>query len=136
MKHILILWVMALSFAINGCEDIGDPVAPADDPNGGSAMSYGNDILPIFNSNCTTICHLSPASPGFGNLDLNSYDTLMDQTGPNHAPVIIPGDPDSSYLMKRIEDTIAPQMPLGLPELSSEQINQIRQWIQEGALDN
>ena len=135
MKHILILSVIALSFAVSGCEDIGDPVAPADDSNDGSAMSYSNDIQPIFDSNCT-ICHISPASPGFGNLDLNSIDTLMDETGPNHAPVIVAYEPDSSYLVSRIEGTIAPQMPFGGQPLSTAQIDTIRQWITEGAVDN
>ena len=50
--------------------------------------------------------------------------------------VVVPGDPDNSLLIKRIEGTVGPQMPLSLPPLSAPEIETIRQWIAEGALDN
>jgi hypothetical protein len=44
-----------------------------------------------------------------------------------------PGDPDNSFLVRRIEGTVAPQMPLGGTPLSQAQIDDIRQWIDDGA---
>ena len=137
MRNIAIYAILVSIFLLNGCEDIGDVVAPENGPDNGTQLSFSNDILPIFDSNCTTICHPSPASPAFGNLDLNSYVTLMDQTGPNHAPVIVPFQPDSSFLVQRIEDPGATRMPPPPnPALPPAQIDTIRQWIEEGALDN
>jgi len=48
---------------------------------------------------------------------------------------VAPGDPDNSYLVQKVEGTAAvgSQMPLGGPALSQSQINDIRQWIQDGA---
>lgn len=133
----VLLTVALTAYLVNGCSDMGDPVAPNGNGggNGGGTVNYSADVQPIINAHCIS-CHASPANPDFGNLDLTSYDGVMDQTGPNHAPVITPGDPDNSYLVERIEGTIPPQMPLVGAPLSSDQINTIRQWIDEGALDN
>jgi hypothetical protein len=50
--------------------------------------------------------------------------------------VVIPNDPDNSLIVKRIEGTIMPQMPLNGVPLAQPEIDRIRQWILEGALDN
>jgi hypothetical protein len=44
-----------------------------------------------------------------------------------------PGDPANSFLVRRIEGTVAPQMPLIGAPLSQAQIDDIRQWITDGA---
>ena len=44
-----------------------------------------------------------------------------------------PGEPDNSFLVRRIEGTVAPQMPLGGTPLSQALIDDIRQWITDGA---
>jgi len=44
-----------------------------------------------------------------------------------------PGEPDNSFLVRRIEGTVAPQMPLGGTPLSQALIDDIRQWISDGA---
>jgi len=60
----------------------------------------------------------------------------MDSTMGPQAPVIIAGYPDSSFLVKRIEGTVPPQMPLSATPLTPQQIALIRQWVDEGALNN
>jgi len=51
---------------------------------------------------------------------------------------VVPGDPDASFLIQKLEGTQAPElggrMPDGGPYLSTSTINVIRQWIQDGAL--
>ncbi len=47
-----------------------------------------------------------------------------------------PGDPDNSFLVQRIEGTALPRMPLGQPALPNQQIQNIRNWILDGAQDN
>ena len=56
--------------------------------------------------------------------------------GGNSGAVVIPTDPDNSLLVKRVEGTIPPQMPLGGSPLTPAEIGRIRQWILEGALNN
>ncbi len=52
---------------------------------------------------------------------------------------VVPGDPDNSYLIMKLEGTpgvVGLQMPQGRDPLSGSQIQAIRDWIEAGALDN
>lgn len=55
---------------------------------------------------------------------------------------IEPGDPEKSYLLHKVLGTqrtvggSGSRMPLGGRALSDDQINKIRQWIEQGAQDN
>jgi hypothetical protein len=53
---------------------------------------------------------------------------------------VLPGDPDASSLVKKLADTVpaalGQKMPLNYPALTQEEIDLVRQWITEGALDN
>jgi hypothetical protein len=96
-------------------------------------VSYAGEIQPIFNSNCAGApCHIGGNANG---LSLNSYADLMD--GGNSGDVVLPGNPDGSIIVRRLEGSITPRMPLnGPPYLSSSEIQLIRDWIEQGALDN
>lgn len=95
-------------------------------------VSYGTSIQPIFTSRCVS-CH-DPATFNEGGLDLRSYQGLM--AGGNSGAEVIPGAASDSRLVARIEGTITPQMPLGQTPLSDSQIQSIRTWIDQGALNN
>jgi hypothetical protein len=102
-------------------------------------VSYAHDIDPIFRTHCI-LCHISEdASNNY--LNLSSYSSLMATTS-DHAPVLIPGDADHSLLYESVskptEEQSVPiaRMPKGQNPLSSIQINQIEDWINDGAKDN
>lgn len=95
---------------------------------GSSGVSFQNEVLPIFVANCTE-CH-----PAFGGLNLTSWSNLM--MGGSSGPVVVPGEPNNSLLIQRLQGTVAPSMPLGLPMLPALDIQTIANWISEGALDN
>jgi mono/diheme cytochrome c family protein len=101
--------------------------APAATPTA-AAVSYKNDIQPIFTQNCV-VCH-----GGSGGLYLDSYAHVM--AGGATGKVVIPGNPDQSVLVERIKGILQPRMPLGRPPLPAADINAIVQWIAEGAPDN
>jgi hypothetical protein len=71
-----------------------------------------------------------------------SYDALVNRAsvGKVGAVRVIPGDPDNSYLVQKIEgapDIVGMRMPrTGGPYLTLGQIAVIRQWIAEGAKNN
>ena len=70
------------------------------------------------------ICHALPSPPGSGQL---SDGTLL----------INPGRPDESYIVEKIavdEPTRGGRMPRGMPPLSDEEIETIRNWVLDGAL--
>ena len=52
------------------------------------------------------------------------------------ALVIVRNQPDQSTLVMRIEGRIGERMPLNRRALNQNQINGIRAWIGEGALNN
>jgi hypothetical protein len=95
-------------------------------------VSYAGEIQPIFNGNCAGApCHIGGNANG---LSLNSYADLMD--GGNSGDVVLPGNPDGSIIVRRLEGDITPQMPFGRPPLSNSDIQKIRDWIEQGAQDN
>lgn len=95
-------------------------------------ISYSQQIQPIFIANCSgSQCHIGGSANG---LRLNNYSTLMQ--GGNSGAVVIPGNPDNSIIIRRLEGTITPQMPFGGSPLPQATIQLIRDWITEGAHDN
>lgn len=95
-------------------------------------VSYNDDIQPIFNENCTS-CH-----GGLSGVTLSSYDAVMNGVGDQYNKnIVIPGEPDESPIVDKISPnpTVGDRMPQGGPFLDDEEINRIRQWITEGALE-
>ena len=103
---------------------------PIGEVNGG--FSYAVMVNPIFETSCQ-VCHND--SQPLGGWNSVGYDNVMN-TGDN-APMIIPGDVDTSVLAQLIlgtheDGTIMP--PLGLMDEDTVQI--ILDWIAAGAPDN
>ncbi len=104
--------------------------------NSQSKMSFAEDVMPIFVGRCVS-CH-KPGGQGTeaSGLDLTTYAGVM--KGTKFGPMIIPGDPDSSNLVRLLDWRASPElrMPHGKKQLSSCDRNAIRSWIREGAKDN
>jgi len=98
-------------------------------PGSTEAPSFANDILPVFDSNCSK-CH-----GNFGGWDASSYDSVM--TSGNNAPVVIAGDATSSLLAQKIlgTQTEGGMMPPG-GLLPADQVQLIVDWINAGAPNN
>lgn len=97
------------------------------DPN---VVYFEVQILPILRSNCAKSgCH--DAITHQEGIILDSYENVM------NADVVRPGRPDNSDLFERItDDDLDDRMPpLPNDQLTNEQINLIRKWIQSGAED-
>lgn len=95
-----------------------------------SNISYGKYVQPLFLDACAIPqCHTSDFRAG--GLSFETYTDVMETPG-----VVWRGNPDASSLVKSIEGSIQPRMPLDLPPLTSNQIKGIRRWILEGAQDN
>lgn len=131
----LFLTAVAAGFVIavlllSSCKDENNPVSPTVVfPD--SAVSYAAHVQPLFNQGCTFGgCHDDGPVPS--GLHLTSYGGLMF----NALQVVVPRNPDQSVLVWRIEGTTAPQMPLYRNPLTKNQIDGIKTWIREGALNN
>ena len=113
----------------------GEPPAAAEAdvlPGPGEPVSFA-DVEPIFLRRCA-VCHsdANPDGPQEG-LRLDSLPHIL-QGG--ERLVLIPGNPQASEIVRRIEGTAQPRMPFnGPPFLTEEQIRVIRDWIAQGAPD-
>jgi mono/diheme cytochrome c family protein len=99
-------------------------------------VSFQEDVAPVFQGRCVS-CH-SPGGEGYkaSGLDLTTYQGLL--AGTRFGPMVIPGDPDASNLMRMLDWRIAPQlrMPHSKKQLSVCDRSEIRTWIRQGAKDN
>lgn len=101
------------------------------------AVSFSQDVKPVLDGRCGE-CHAT-GQPGFeaSQLSFATYDSLM--KGTRYGPVVIPGDSTSSNLVILIEGRADPSisMPHGDSEpLLQSEIDTIKRWIEQGALNN
>lgn len=94
--------------------------------------SYSKQIQPFFTRYCVE-CH--NAKEPEGDLNLESHKALME--GGLHGPVLQPGKPDTSRLVRMIEGKGKPVMPpKGSRQPTKEEIAQVRAWVLAGALSD
>lgn len=84
-------------------------------------------IALIFNERCI-MCHAVAAAER--GLRLDSYAGAI--AGGEAGPVLIPGDPSSSELIRRLNGTSRPRMPFLSYPLTSVEIDLIERWIAAG----
>jgi mono/diheme cytochrome c family protein len=108
-----------------------NPVCAAD-----TQLSFKDDVFPIFRGWCLE-CH-QPGGVGYekSGLDLHTYEGVM--KGTKYGPMVIPGDPDTSNLMRLLDWKASPElrMPHGKKKLSTCDRDAIRAWIRQGAKNN
>lgn len=145
--HIRIACVIALAAAAAACDESLSTLAGPTPNLEVTFTSIQRDIFQTTDSagraGCTN-CHNATGSR-FNGLNLESaaaYDQLVNFASVQQPSVrrVVPGDPDASYLIRKIEGTggiTGRRMPLnGPPFLTSGQIQIIRRWIEEGAPRN
>jgi hypothetical protein len=97
-------------------------------------LKFSQDIAPILVANCVG-CHSgNGAGLRRGKLDLSTFDGLRKGTPKPDHPVIVPGKPDESHIVLRINGEETPKMPQGANAgISDEAIAKITRWVKEGA---
>jgi hypothetical protein len=123
--------ILALALAGLSCK----PATGPNDDNSPSSIvfplsnvSYAAQVQPLFNQACALGgCHDDASAQR--NLRLTSY-------GSWNAGIVIPGEPQNSILVVRIEGRLGERMPPGGYPLNQNQINGLRAWIAEGAKNN
>lgn len=142
--------VAALALAAAGCA--GDGPAPMPSPTPGATQTPGSGITidevqrRIFDIRCLTSgCH--NAADRQGDLVLEpglSWANLVNVESENSAAAqaglfrVLPLQPDASFLIIKLEGPGPGQdsrMPQGGPFLSASDVDLVRQWISDGALD-
>jgi mono/diheme cytochrome c family protein len=85
---------------------------------------YFRDVRPVLQQNCQG-CHQPNLKSS--NLDLTTYTGL--KAGGKRGPAF-------GVIVQYLTGEMKPQMPLGLPPLSPEQIDLVRRWVAAGAKDD
>ncbi len=129
MRRLLLL----LSIPMLGCLDVSPEGGTTTPPGGGgppaTTVSFFQEVLPLLNGidQICTGCH-----GGAGGLSLDSYSAVL--TGGVSGPTVDPGNGAGSLIIVRLENQTMP--PAGNPTLTSNEIDRIKTWIDEGAQDN
>ena len=111
-----------------------EPVTPdpvTEDPCPSDTVFFQDDVLPLLVSNCAfSGCH-DRGTATWG-IILTDYSNVINSGG------IVPGDADASRVFQRISataDSVRMPLPPNDP-LTDDQIALIRDWINQGALNN
>lgn len=133
-----------ISFAA-GCGGSGPPIDDSILPGPGEPVSFSQHIQPIFNSSCTN-CHVRGGVSGLDTLRLyledgESWTSLVNQASTQSSALtrVIPNDSANSLLYQKVSSDTPPvgsRMPIFGGSLSQKQIDVIKAWIDQGALDN
>ncbi len=103
---------------------------------GGPTASFSGQVNPMLAANCA--CHRNGGTAGGFNQD--SYASILaggNNNGTN--PEVVPGNANGSLLFQKVSMTTPPvgaRMPFGGPYLSQANQDLIRDWINQGALNN
>lgn len=138
----LLIFIL-LGFVVGGCSAGSGEGLDV----GGRPLSEGGDVplaatlasiqANVFNPSCI-VCHSGASAPLGLRLDAaNSFTALVGVASRQDGSVqlVAPGNPDASYLIRKLEGTAAEgeQMPLGGPPVPQATIDFVRQWIADGA---
>ena len=148
MRRFLISGVCALAMASAACDEkLSDITGPT--PNLSTNLSSIQQTIFGASDSSGRLscvgCHTDQGRAPASNLvltDGRAYQQLVGRasTGKPGATLVIPGDPDNSYLVKKLEgasDIVGLRMPRNNgPFLSEGQMRVIRRWISEGAANN
>jgi Protein of unknown function (DUF1553)/Protein of unknown function (DUF1549)/Planctomycete cytochrome C/Concanavalin A-like lectin/glucanases superfamily len=99
-------------------------------------LDFNQDVQPILASNCFS-CHGPDPEMRKANLRLDLEESAF-RKRPGKPDAIVPGHPDSSELIRRIESKdphyLMPQSPQGEAKpMKPEEVAILRQWVAEGA---
>jgi hypothetical protein len=148
MRHFLLSGVCALAMTSAGCDE---KLSSITGPTPNLSPSFSSIQQTIFSASdpsgrlACVQCHSDQGRTPASNLVLlegRSYQQLVGRAslGKPGATLVIPGDPDNSYIVKKLErapDIIGERMPRNNgPFLTEGQMRVIRRWIAEGAPNN
>jgi mono/diheme cytochrome c family protein len=118
-----------------GCHQNKNLATSSSNPHG--QLDFNQDVQPILAANCFS-CHGPDPEMRKAGLRLDLADTAFKKR-PGHPDAIVPGHPEQSELIKRIESKdphhLMPQTSLGEAKpMKAADIAVLREWVKEGAV--
>jgi hypothetical protein len=143
-----LLLALALAIGAAGCDEPLSTLAgptPDLEPTFASIQRNVFETTDVAGRVACTNCHTNVGRNPAGGLNLLSsvaYDQLVNTSSTQRpgVPRVVPGDPDGSYLVQKVEGRsgiVGRRMPIaGPPYLTDGQILILRRWIENGAPRN
>jgi len=98
-----------------------------------SLVSFSKQVQPLFQQTCAASgCHGGSQQAANLNLEIDPWHSLINYV----PPIVLVKNGTNSLLVMRIDGRTPPQMPLRSQPLSTNQINGVKKWIDEGAKNN
>jgi len=133
MKNFLrvtIVSIIVVPIIILGCSDLGDGKSPTT-PSPSDSVKW-NDVSDILDESCS-VCHGADNSSEY--FDVTSYNSVLNHTTNASNALVVPGDAEASELVWRLEGSNGMSlMPQGGPSFTETEINSIKKWIDDGAV--
>jgi hypothetical protein len=114
-----------------------EPPPPAD------GVSFANDIQPLFARNGCTGCHGTVPSSGYSVLSHESVFGPGFEAASRGMLEVVAARPDTSYIIWKLEGAgpngepiLGARMPRGGGPIAEADLELLRAWISEGAVDN
>lgn len=128
-----LVMVAGVTCALVASSARADDAKPAD-AAAAPKVSFYRDVRPIIQDRCQG-CH-QPAKAS-GGLDMTSFSAIK-KGGESQTPGFVAGKPDESEFLSQIlpSGDQPPAMPKSAAPLKAEQVDLIRRWIAEGAVDD
>ena len=104
---------------------------PAAEKDATPKITYDEHIGPLLKRRCST-CHSADRTEA--DLDVTNFVMLIQ--GGGSGAVIELGSADDSYLYRLVNHDDSPEMPPGGTKIPDEEIQQLKRWIETGALEN
>ena len=142
-RFVLRIWTATVGLLAGGlaCQ-VNAPPPP---PQGDGTVSFATQIQPILVTNCSG-CHSPGGSAVLAGIPMHltegeAYDAIVNQPSVQDATWtrVVPGDSANSLVYLKVSSNNPPvgvRMPRFTPPLSSTEIGLIRDWIDQGALNN
>ena len=93
-------------------------------------VNFGRDVRPIISQHCFK-CHGPDAAKAAAGLRLDSFEGATKVLGDGAA--VVPGDPAKSLLLHRVSKREMPPPDSGVPALTPNEVEVLRNWIATGA---
>ncbi|MGE0479122.1 MAG: hypothetical protein AB7Q17_01500 [Phycisphaerae bacterium] len=142
---------VAVAAVLLGCASPTAPVTNEEMPpvTAGTTVtgpvSFAEHIAPIFQTHCV-VCHAEGRTADRLGISMRlkrdeAYDSIVNQPSSQSASFVrvMPGSPEQSLLYLKIsldQPPIGNRMPLACDKLPDSEIELVRRWIAEGALNN
>lgn len=152
MKKIVLMAILAALFLAFSCEKVIDKNAEnpftTTDPTDTATNKLGAATIQGLHQNVFSVrcanpsCHDGSFEPDYRTVQ-STYSSLVyhpvtknDSTG-SYTYRVFPGKPEESWIMHRVatDDEVLGRMPLYADPLSTEQVENLRTWIKNGARD-